>query len=139
LALDQVLSAVAVGFAQSESDENLEAAVFEIAFEGNEGAGTAFFDLAHEAHDFGMVQQKFARAIRLGIGSVAVAVGGDVKGVEPSLPVFNAAVGVGQVASAGPDGFDLGTRQNDTRLNRLGDGVVVTRLAVMDFDRFQGA
>jgi len=86
-----------------------------------------------------MVQQKFARAIRLGIGSVAVAVGGDVKGVEPSLPVFNAAVGVGQVASAGPDGFDLGTRQNDTRLNRLGDGVVVTRLAVMDFDRFQGA
>ena len=138
LAFDEVLPAVAVGFAQSQADEDLEAAVFEIALEGDEGAGAAFFDLAHEAHDFGVVEEEFAGAVGLRVGPVAVAVGGDVEGVEPGLAVFDPAVGVGEVASAGADGFDFGPGEDDAGLDRLGDGIVVTGLAVMDFDGFQG-
>ena len=85
-----------------------------------------------------MVQEKFTRAIGFRVGAVPMAVGGDMEGVEPGLAVFDPAVGVGEVAATGTDGFDFGTGQDDAGFNGLGDGVVMTRLAVMDFDRFQG-
>ena len=128
-----------MGFSQSEPNENLEAAVFEIAFQRDQGTGAAFFDLAHEAHDFGMMEEKFARTIRFRVGPVSMAVGGDVEGVEPGLPVFDAAVGMRQISASGTDGFDFGTGKDDAGLDGLGDGVMMTRLAVVDFDRFQGA
>ena len=66
-------------------------------------------------------------------------VGSDVKGVEPSFAVFDFAVSVGEVAPACSQGFDFGTRENDSGFDRLGDGEVVTGFPVLDFDRFQGA
>jgi hypothetical protein len=46
---------------------------------------------------------------------------------------------VGEIATAGADGFDFRTRQDNAGLDRLGDGVVMSSLAVMNFDRFQGS
>ena len=139
MAFDEVLATVPVSFAEAESDENLEAAVFKVAFEWDEGAGAAFFDLTKEPDDFGMMKEQFALTIRLRVGPVAVAIGGDVEGVEPSFTIFDAGVGVGEIATASTDGFDFRTCQDNAGLDRLGDGVVMSGLAVMDFDRFQGS
>jgi len=68
-----------------------------------------------------------------------VAVGGDVKGVEPSFAVFDFSVGVGEVATARAQGFNFGTREDDSGFDRFGDGEVVAGFPVLDFDRFQGA
>ena len=68
-----------------------------------------------------------------------MAVGGDVKGVEPSFAVFDFAVGVGEVASARAQGFNFGTREDDSGFDRFGDGEVVAGFPVLDFNRFQGA
>ena len=70
-----------MSFAETEADENLETAVFKVAFEWDEGAGAAFFDLTKEPDDFGMVKEQFALTIRFRVGPVAVAIGGDVEGV----------------------------------------------------------
>jgi hypothetical protein len=56
--------------------------------------------LAEKADDFSAMKEKFAGALRFEIGAVAVAVGGDVEGVEPSFAVFDFAVGMREVASA---------------------------------------
>ena len=139
MAFDEVLASVPVSFAEAESDENLEAAVFKVAFEWDEGAGAAFFDLTKEPDDFGMVKEQFALTIWFRVSPVAVAVGGDMEGVEPGFTIFDASVGVGEIATASTDGFDFGTGQDNAGLDRLGDGVVMSGLAVMDFDRFQGS
>ena len=81
MAFDEVLASIPVSFAEAEANENLKAAVFKVAFEGNEGAGAAFFDLTKEPDDFGMVKEQFALTIRFRVGPVAVAIGGDVEGV----------------------------------------------------------
>ena len=86
-----------------------------------------------------MVEEEFAWTIRFGVGPVAVAVGGNMEGVEPGLAAFDASVGMGEIAAPGTDGFDFGSGQDDAGLDRLSDGVMMTRFAVMDFDRFQGA
>ena len=85
------------------------------------------------------MKQKFAGAFGFEIRTVAMAVGGDVKGVEPSFAVFDFTVGVGEVASARAEGFNFGTREDDSRFDRFGDGEVVAGFPVLDFDRFQGA
>jgi len=81
LAFDEILASVTVSFAEAEADENLEAAILKVAFEGNEGSGATFFDLTKEPDDFGMVKEQFALTIRFRVGPVAVAIGGDVEGV----------------------------------------------------------
>lgn len=119
LTLDQVLAAIPVGFAGAQADENLEAAVFEIPLEGNQGAGSAFFNLAKETVNLGLVEKKFTGPVGLRVGAVAVAVGGDVEGVKPGFAVFNAAVGVGEVAVAGADGLNFRAGQDYTSFDRL--------------------
>ena len=86
-----------------------------------------------------MVKEQFALTIRFRVGPVTMAVGGDMEGVEPGFTIFDASVGVGEIATASTDGFDFRTRQNNAGLNGLGNGVMMTGLAVMDFDRFQGS
>ena len=85
------------------------------------------------------MKEKFTRAFGSEIGAVAMAVGGDVEGVEPSFTVFNFAVGVSEVAAACAEGFYFGSSQDDACFDRFGDGVVKTGFSVLDFDRFQGA
>jgi hypothetical protein len=128
-----------MGFAEAESDENLKASVFKVAFERNEGTGAAFFDLTKEPDDFGMVKEQFALTIWFRVGPVTMAIGGDMEGVEPGFTIFDTGVGVGEIATASTDGFDFRTRQNNPGLNGLGNRVVMTGLAVMNFDRFQGS
>jgi len=139
LAFDEVLASISVSFARTQPDQNLEAAVFKIALERDEGSGAAFFDLTKEPDDFGMVKEQFALTIWFRVSPVTMAIGGDMEGVEPGFTIFDTGVGVGEIATASTDGFDFGSGQNDAGLNRLGNRVVMTGLAVMDFDRFQGS
>jgi len=85
------------------------------------------------------VKEKFAGALRFEIGAVAVAVRGDVKGVEPGLAIFDFSVGVSQIATARAKGFNFCAREDDAGFDRLGYGEVVAGLSVLDFNRFQGA
>ena len=110
LAFDEVLAAVAMGFACSKAHEDFEAAIFQVSLEGNEGATAFFLNLAEESDDLVAVKEKFTGAFGFQVRTIAVAVGGDVKGVEPSFAVFDFPVGVGEVAPARAEGFDFGTR-----------------------------
>ena len=108
-------------FAGAETHKNLEAAVLEITLERNKGPGASFLDLAEEAVDFRLVEEQFAGPVRLRVGAVAVAVGGDMEGVEPGLAVFNPAEGVGEVAVTGADGLNFRAGQDNTSLDGLQD------------------
>jgi hypothetical protein len=139
LSFDEVLAAVPMGFACAETHEDFEATVFQISLEGNEGATSFFLDLAEESDDLVAVKEKFAGPFGFQVGTIAVAVGGDVEGVEPGFSVLDFAVGVCEITPACSQGFDFGTREDDSSFDRFGDGEVVTGFPVLDFDRFQGA
>ena len=128
-----------MGFTGAETHENFEATVFQISLEGDEGTAAFFLNLAEESDDLVTVKEKFAWAFGFEVGTIAVAVGGDVEGVEPGFAVFDFAVGVSEVTPACSEGFDFGTREDDSGFDRFGDGEVVTGFPVLDFDRFQGA
>ena len=85
------------------------------------------------------MKEEFPRAFGFEVGAVAVAVGGDVKGVEPSFAVFDFTVGVSEVAAARAEGFYFRSSQDDACFDRFGYGVVKTGFSVLNFDRFQGA
>jgi len=139
LAFDEVLAAVPMGFTGTETHEDFEATVFQISLEGDEGSTAFFFNLAEESDDLVAVKEKFAGPFSFEVRTIAMAVRSDVKGVEPSFAVFDFAVSVGEVAPACSQGFDFGTREDDSGFDRFGDGEVVTGFPVLDFDRFQGA
>ena len=65
------------------------------------------------------MKEEFTGAFGFQVRTIAVAVGGNVKGVEPGLAVFDFAVGVGEVAPARAEGFDFGTREDDSGFDRL--------------------
>ena len=85
------------------------------------------------------MKEKFAGPFGFQVCTITVTVGSDVEGVEPSFAVFDFTISVGEVASACAQGFDFGTREDDSCLDRFGDGKVMTGFPVLDFDRFQGA
>ena len=85
------------------------------------------------------MKEKFTGAFGFEVGTIAMAVRSDVEGVEPSFAVFDFAVSVSEVTPACSEGFDFGTREDDSGFDRFGDGEVVTGFPVLDFDRFQGA
>lgn len=128
-----------MGFAGTQAHENFEAAVFEVTLEGHKCPGAAFFDLAEEAMDLRLMEEELAGPVRFRVGSVTVAVGRDMEGVEPSFAVFNPAKGVGEVAVASADRFDFRAGQDDSGFDRFQDRVVVASPAVVDLDGFQGA
>jgi hypothetical protein len=128
-----------MGFTGAETHEDFEATIFQISLEWDEGSTAFFFNLAEESDNLVAVKKKFSGAFGFQVRTIAVAVGGDVKGVEPSFTVFDFRVSVGEVASACAQGFDFGTREDDSGLDRFGDGKVMTGFPVLDFDRFQGA
>jgi len=128
-----------MGFACAETHEDFEATVFQISLEWDEGTAAFLLDLAKESDDLVAVKEKFAGAFSFEVRTIAMAVGGDVKGVEPGFSVFDFAVGVGEIASARAQGFNFGTREDNPGFDRFGDGEVVTGFPVLDFDRFQGA
>ena len=106
-----------MGFAGTQAHENFEAAVFEVTLEGHKCPGAAFFDLAEEAMDLRLMEEELAGPVRFRVGSVTVAVGGNVEGVEPGFAVFNPAEGVGEVAVTGADGLNLRAGQDNTGLD----------------------
>jgi hypothetical protein len=139
LSFDEVLATVSMGFSCAETHEDFEATIFQVSLEGDKSPAAFFFDLAQESDDLVAVKKKFAGAFGFQIRTIAVTVGGDVEGVEPSFAVFDFAVSVSEVTPACSQGFDFGTREDDSSFDRFGDGEVVTGFPVLDFDRFQGA
>ena len=85
------------------------------------------------------MKEKFAGAFGFEVRTIAMAVGSDMERVEPSFAVFDFAVRVGEVAAARAQGFNFGTRKDDSGFDRFGDGEVEAGFPVLDFDRFQGA
>ena len=79
LSFDEVLAAVPMGFTSTEADEDFEATIFQVSLEGDEGTAAFFFDLAEESDDFGAMQQKFAGSFGFEVGTVSMAIRGDVK------------------------------------------------------------
>jgi hypothetical protein len=65
------------------------------------------------------VKEKFAGPFGFQVCTITVTVGSDVKGVEPSFAVFDFAVSVSEVAPACSQGFDFGTRENDSGFDRF--------------------
>jgi len=55
------------------------------------------------------VKKKFAGAFGFKVRAVAMAVRGDVEGVEPGFAVFNFSVGMGEIPATGAQGFDFGS------------------------------
>ena len=139
LTFDEVLAAVPMCFSGAQTDKNLEATVFQVTLEGNEGATALFFDLSEKANDFCPVKKEFPGALGFEVRAVAVAVGGNVERVEPGLAVFNFPVGMGEISATGAEGFDFGSGQDNAGLDGFLDGKIVTGFPVVDFDRFQGA
>ncbi len=86
--------------------------------------------LAHQRVDLRPVEQQLAVAPRLVVVAVALLEWRDVRVHQPRLALFDTRIGVGQVGLAGTDALDLRTGQDDARLERIGDEVVVARLAV---------
>ena len=76
------------------------------------------------------MQQQLAVAARLVVVAVALLEWGDMGVDQPRLAPLDARVGIGQVRLAGTDALDLGAGQDEARLERIGDGVVVARLAI---------
>jgi hypothetical protein len=119
LTFDEVLASVSMCFACSKTHEDFEATIFQVSLEGNEGTTAFFLNLAEESDDLVAVKQKFAGAFSFEVRTITVAVGCDMEGVEPSFAVFDFAVGVGEVASARAQGFNFGTREDDSGFDRF--------------------
>ena len=65
----------------------------------------------------------------------AVAVLGNIHILDPDLAIDDHALGISQAALAQTNGFDLGSREDNTGSEGLNDLVVERRLAVLDIDR----
>jgi len=100
LAFDEVLAAVPMGFTCAEPHEDFEATIFQVSLEGDKSPAAFFFNLAEESDDLVAVKEKFAGAFGFQVGTIAVAVRSDVKGVQPGFAVFDFTVSVGEVTSA---------------------------------------
>ena len=98
-------------FALAQAYLDLHPAALEVDGQGNQGIAV-LLDLAEEAHDFPLVEQKPPGALGVFVEDIAVVIGGDVHLVEDHLSVFDAAPAVLQVQGACPDGLDLGAQSS---------------------------
>jgi len=57
-------------------------------------------------------------------------VGGNVAIIEPQFTIFRPGIGITQIYPACPDGFNLGTFENNTCLKALLDMIVVVSFAI---------
>lgn len=84
------------------------------------------------------MEKEFARTFGFEVGAVAVAVGGDVKGVEPSFTMLNLTISVGEITSTRAEGLNFSAGENDAGLDGVGDGIIKTGFPVLDLNGFQG-
>jgi len=126
-------------FAAADGELDLDQSIFKIEPGRDEGEA-ALLGGAQELFDFGAVQQKLATAHGFVIHDVAVGVLADVGVDEPG---FGAALGSGELAEsvfkldfAVASGLHLGSGENQTGFEAVGEVVVVSRGAVVaeDFD-----
>ena len=71
------------------------------------------------------MQQQLALGLGLVIGGVAVRVFIDVRVVQPDLVVLHAGESIPNLSLAGAEGFHLSAAQDDARLKRFLDVVLV--------------
>src|ERR1022692_4054881 len=76
------------------------------------------------------MKQQFARGLRLMVLKVAVRILVDMGVVQENLGAFDTGERIADLALPGAKGFDLGSAQNDTRLEGLEDMVVAPRFRI---------
>ena len=122
-----VLPLVIELFALAQRDLDLDAGVFQINGERNDGVAVEL-DLGGQPLDLTLVHEQAARADRVLIEDVALFIGADMHLPHPELSVLHAAPGVLEVQGAKPDGLDLRAEQLNARLEALLDEIFMKRL-----------
>ena len=107
-----------------QRDFNFYFTVLEIHPGGDQSQST-LLRLADQLADLFFMHQQLARAQRGVIKDVAVLIRADVAIQQPELAIFDQAVSIFEVASAGPDRFDLGPGQRNPRLKFFQQEVVM--------------
>ena len=129
------LALVILTLASCRSDDQFgETPLVDEQSQGHDG-DTRLLGVTGDTADFLAVQQKFAVTVGSVVVVGAVAVLGNVHVLNPYLIIDDHAIGVGQATLALADGLDFGTREHNTRGERLDDLVIERRLAVLDIDR----
>jgi len=118
-------------FAAAYADLDLDAAVFEIEGEGDEGGALGLEGL-FEFSDFALVGEESALAKRIVVELGGGCVGVDVAAVEDELPFFDAGVGFLELSFAGAEAFDLAAHERDAAFELGLDEEFVERAAVGD-------
>src|SRR6266487_4242593 len=72
------------------------------------------------------MEEELPDPLRFMVVAVGLLEGGDVGADEPGLVALDARIGIGEVDLAGPDRLDLRPGQDDARLERLVDRVLVS-------------
>ena len=103
--------------------------MFNIELKGHQSQ-TLLHYLARKGVDLLPMQKKLARPGWLMSVIAGSIVGGNVAVIEPQLVVLRPGVGVTQIHLAFPDGLDLRTLQNNSRLKALLNVVVVVSFAI---------
>ena len=128
------LALVVLALASRRGDDQFgKASLVDEQAQGHDG-DTRLLSVTGDAADFLAVQQQFAVTVGRVVVVGAVAIFGDVHVLDPDFAVDDHTIGIGQAALALTDGFDFGTRQHDTRSERLDNLIVERRLAVLDID-----
>ena len=76
------------------------------------------------------MQEKLARPDWLMSVIAGSIVGGNVAIMEPKLPIFWPGIGIAKIYLARPDGFNLGTFENNACLKALLDMIVMVSFAI---------
>ena len=127
------VSPIVFTFALGHTEFDLRHPPFEIEFEWDEGE-PLFFHSPPQPIYFPSMEQETALAKRVVIESIALRVLAYVQVVQEGLTVVDPCVAVSHVGLALPKGFDLGSTQFDTGLNRIQDLIVVPGFAILGND-----
>lgn len=126
----QVLAFVCEVLSTPDRQADLHAVALPIEGEGNQclalDVGEAF-----EPSDLAPVQEQFAWGLGDVVVDVAVGILVDVGAVKPCLTLLDPGEGLADLAAAGPEGFDLGSTQDESCLKGFEDLVVPTGLGIL--------
>lgn len=119
--------------AAADAEIDLDAPVLEEHLQRHERQSLRL-GLQLEVEDLLRVHEQLALALRLVVEPVAEAVARDVRPQEPELALQHGAVGPGERDLPLPARLHLGSRKDDTALDRLEYGIVVPGLSVLGED-----
>ena len=125
IALLGVFPLVVFLFPFAESDEHFGEAIFRVDFQGHQDITVPFHE-SEQLVDFFALEQKLASPGRIvRIAPIPLFIRADVHVVNEGLPLADGGKAVGNVRPARADRFDFGSGEDDARLVRFLDKIVV--------------